>query len=82
MEQQAREQAFITALVTEHFALQSARSATIGEANGRAAIYLSAVSAPWSPSGSWPRSSPAWTRSWPRCCRRCSSWASSPTSGW
>jgi hypothetical protein len=44
MEQQAREQAFITALVTEHFALQSARSATIGEANGRAAIYLSAVS--------------------------------------
>jgi hypothetical protein len=39
MEQQAREQAFITALVTEHFALQSARSATIGEANGRAAIY-------------------------------------------
>jgi hypothetical protein len=44
MEQQAREQAFITALVTEHFALQSAWSATIGEANGRAAIYLSAVS--------------------------------------
>jgi hypothetical protein len=44
MEQQAREQAFITALVTEHFVLQSARSATIGEANGRAAIYLSAVS--------------------------------------
>jgi hypothetical protein len=44
MEQQAREQAFITALVTEHFVLQSARSATIGEANGRASIYLSAVS--------------------------------------
>jgi hypothetical protein len=44
MEQQAREQAFITALVTEHFVLQSARSATIGEANGRAAIFLSAVS--------------------------------------
>jgi hypothetical protein len=44
MEQQAREQAFITALVTEHFVLQSARSATIGEANGRASIYLSVVS--------------------------------------
>src|SRR3712207_4023859 len=44
MEQQAREQAFISALVTEHFVLQSARSATVGEANGRAAIYLSAVS--------------------------------------
>ena len=44
MDQQAREQAFITALTTEHFALQSTRSATIGEANGRAAIYLSTVS--------------------------------------
>jgi hypothetical protein len=44
MEQPAREQAFITALVTEHFVLQSARSATIGEANGRTSIYLSAVS--------------------------------------
>src|SRR5215212_9000609 len=33
MEQQAREQAFITALTTEHFVLQSTRSATIGEAN-------------------------------------------------
>ena len=44
MEQQAREQAFITVLTTEHFVLQSTRSATIGEANGRAAIYLSTVS--------------------------------------
>ena len=44
MEQQAREQALITALVTEHFVLQSARSATIGEANGRASIYLGTVS--------------------------------------
>jgi hypothetical protein len=33
MEQQAREQAFITVLTTEHFVLQSTRSATIGEAN-------------------------------------------------
>ena len=32
------------ALVTEHFVLGSARSATITEANGRAAIYLSVVS--------------------------------------
>jgi hypothetical protein len=29
---------------TEHFVLQSKRSVTIGEANGRAAIYLSTVS--------------------------------------
>jgi hypothetical protein len=29
---------------TEHFVAQSKRSATIGEANGRAAIYLSTVS--------------------------------------
>jgi hypothetical protein len=34
MEQQAREQAFIVALTTEHFALQSTRSATIGRPTG------------------------------------------------
>jgi hypothetical protein len=31
-------------MTTEHFALQTARSATIAEANGRTAIYLSSVS--------------------------------------
>jgi hypothetical protein len=44
MDEQARQQAFVTALVTEHFVQGSARAATITEANGRAAIYLSAVS--------------------------------------
>jgi hypothetical protein len=34
----------MSALVTEHFVMGSARAATITEANGRAAIYLSAVS--------------------------------------
>jgi hypothetical protein len=29
---------------TEHFNLQTARAATISEANGRASIYLAAVS--------------------------------------
>src|SRR4029450_11504710 len=38
------QQAFVTALVTEHFVQASARAATITESNGRAAIYLSAVS--------------------------------------
>jgi hypothetical protein len=44
MEQQAREQAFITAVQTEHFSLQSARNAVISETTGRGMAYLSAVS--------------------------------------
>jgi hypothetical protein len=44
MDQHAREQAFITALTTEHFVLQSARSAAVGEMVGRATIYMGAVS--------------------------------------
>jgi hypothetical protein len=34
----------LTVLTTEHFVLQTARGATISEANGRAAIYLGALS--------------------------------------
>jgi hypothetical protein len=37
-------QAFMSALVTEHFVLQSARSTTVSEAVGRSAIYLTCVS--------------------------------------
>ncbi len=37
--------AWVTMLTTEHYALQGMRSATIGEANGRASIFLGAVSA-------------------------------------
>jgi hypothetical protein len=44
MDQQAREQAFISALTTEQFVLQAARSANIGEMTGRATIYMGAVS--------------------------------------
>ena len=44
MDEQTRQQAFISALVTEHFVQQSARSTTVAEANGRAAIYLTSVS--------------------------------------
>jgi hypothetical protein len=44
MDEPARQQAFVTALVTEHFVQAGARAATITESNGRAAIYLSAVS--------------------------------------
>ena len=36
--------AFMSALVTEHFALQSVASSTISESGNRAAIYLSALS--------------------------------------
>ncbi len=44
MDQQAREQAFMNALATEHFVLQAARSAIVGEQVGRGSIYLGAVS--------------------------------------
>lgn len=39
-----RPEAFLSALVTEHFVLQSAASTTVSEASGRASLYLSAVS--------------------------------------
>src|SRR5207244_3627291 len=44
MDDQAKESAFMSALVTEHFVLQSAASTTVSEAAGRAALYLSALS--------------------------------------
>ena len=44
MEHEAREQAFISALTTEHFVLQGARSANIGEMTGRAQVYMWSVS--------------------------------------
>jgi hypothetical protein len=44
MEQPAREQAFISALTTEQFVLQAARSANVGEMTGRGTIYMGAVS--------------------------------------
>ena len=37
--------AWITLLTTEHYNLQTQRAATIGEANGRASVFLGAVSA-------------------------------------
>ena len=39
-----RQNAFMTALVTEHFVLQGARGQTNGEMTGRAALYLATVS--------------------------------------
>jgi hypothetical protein len=44
MEQPAREQAFISALTTEQFVLQAARSANVGEMTGRGTVYMGAVS--------------------------------------
>ena len=40
----AGEQRLLAALTTEHFTLQTARSATIMESNGRSALFLSTVS--------------------------------------
>ena len=44
MDDEARQQAFLTALVTEHFVLQSTRGTISSEATGRAALYLGALS--------------------------------------
>ena len=44
MDQQAKEQAFMSALVTEHFVQQSAASATISESSSRASLYLVSLS--------------------------------------
>lgn len=39
-----RERQFLVALTTEHFTLQTARVGTIGDCNGRAALYLGSLS--------------------------------------
>jgi hypothetical protein len=44
VDERARDSAFVTALTTEHFVLQSARGALISEMVGRGTVYLSAVS--------------------------------------
>ncbi|MEU8217646.1 hypothetical protein AB0C47_17955 [Micromonospora taraxaci] len=45
MDDSEREQALLSALTTEHYALESARAGTIAEATGRATIFLSVLSA-------------------------------------
>ena len=44
MEEAERRRQLLQALTTEHFTLQTARSATIADSNGRSALYLSTVS--------------------------------------
>jgi hypothetical protein len=44
MDQQAREQAFMSALTTEHFVLQSTASTTVSESGTRASLYVMALS--------------------------------------
>jgi hypothetical protein len=44
MDGPARQSAFLSALVTEHFVLQSAASTTVSEAAGRSTLYLSVLS--------------------------------------
>ncbi|MEV0428643.1 hypothetical protein [Micromonospora sp. NPDC050495] len=45
MDEDAREQALLTALTTEHFVLQTSRGATVAESVGRATLFLSLLSA-------------------------------------
>lgn len=44
MDEQAKASAFMSALVTEHFVLQSAASTTVSEAAARASLYVLALS--------------------------------------
>jgi hypothetical protein len=44
VEEYERRRQLLQALTTEHFTLQTARSATIADSNGRSALYLSTVS--------------------------------------
>jgi hypothetical protein len=44
MEDAERRRQLLQALTTEHFTLQTARSATIADSNGRSALYLATVS--------------------------------------
>ena len=44
MDEQTKQSAFMNALVTEHFVLQSAASTTVSEAAGRAALYMTTLS--------------------------------------
>lgn len=44
MDQQAREQAFMAALTTEHFVLQSSAATTVSESGTRASLYVMALS--------------------------------------
>jgi len=44
MDEKDRQSAVMSALVTEHFALQSAASVAVGEAGGRASLYLLSLS--------------------------------------
>jgi len=44
MDEQDRHASFMTALVTEHFALQSAASTTVSEAAARASLYVPSLS--------------------------------------
>jgi hypothetical protein len=44
VEEAERRRQLLQALTTEHFTLQTARSATIADSNGRSALYLATVS--------------------------------------
>jgi len=56
-------QQLLTALTTEHFTLQGARSQTVSESASRASLYLLSVSSTWSRSVSSARSRRSATRS-------------------
>jgi hypothetical protein len=79
VEDAERRRQLLQALTTEHFTLQTARSATIADSNGRSALYLSTVSSAVVALAFIARSTGSaerFTCSLGPCCRPWSCWAS------
>ena len=81
MDEQARQAAFMSALVTGHFVLQSVASITVSEAGSRASLHVFSLSSSLI-AMAFTAQTDAFPPSWPPSCRRCSCWAGSRSCGW
>jgi len=79
MDEKERRSAFLSALTTEHFVLQTAASATVSESAARASIYILALSSTLVAMGFASQSREAFGPFIVRSCPPCSCSASSPS---
>jgi hypothetical protein len=79
MDDDAKQQTLLSALVTEHFVLQSARGVATSEAGTRASLFLTSLTGALVALGFIAQVGEQFDASPPPCCRRCSSSVSSPT---
>jgi hypothetical protein len=61
MDDDAKQQTLLSALVTEHFVFQSARGVATSEAGTRVSLFLTSLTGRWSPSALSPRSASSLT---------------------